>query len=309
MIAAIVADEGYESAYGIGYFGLTPLTGVTYDPSHGGKWWTAWWGKNKSRFNEGVRGLSVPVLKAAPKPDPATYVPDDPDVADIPTTNYYADTAKNMRYIVSGPVPNAPAPAGGWKLMVVLPGGDGSVDFHPFLKRVLRGAMPRDFLLVQLVAKKWSADQFDKIVWPTKSNPWKGMEFSTEEFIEAAITDVKKHYNVDASHIYGMGWSSSGPPLYAHMMSGSKSFAGTFIAMSVFWPDSLPKVDHIKGYPVYILHSPQDFIQMSHPENAVKALTEAGAKVKFETYQGGHGWHGDTFGMIRAAFEWLQDPK
>jgi hypothetical protein len=30
-----------------------------------------------------------------------------------------------------------------------------------------------------------------------------------------------------------------------------------------------------------------------------------GAVVHLETYDGGHGWHGDVFGMIRRAAEWL----
>jgi hypothetical protein len=36
--------------YGVGYFGLTPLTGVQYHESHDGAWWRQWWEKNKTRF-------------------------------------------------------------------------------------------------------------------------------------------------------------------------------------------------------------------------------------------------------------------
>ena len=39
---------------------------------------------------------------------------------------------------------------------------------------------------------------------------------------------------------------------------------------------------------------------------ARKQLTAAGAKVKLQTYEGGHGWHGDPFEMIRAGIDWLE---
>lgn len=50
MIEAIARDNTYETVYGIGYYGLRKLTGVEYDKSHDGPWWTAWWEKNRGRF-------------------------------------------------------------------------------------------------------------------------------------------------------------------------------------------------------------------------------------------------------------------
>jgi predicted esterase len=41
-------------------------------------------------------------------------------------------------------------------------------------------------------------------------------------------------------------------------------------------------------------------------EQARDKLTENGAKVRLETYEGGHGWRGDVFGDIRAGVEWLE---
>ena len=37
------------------------------------------------------------------------------------------------------------------------------------------------------------------------------------------------------------------------------------------------------------------------------AFTKQGATVEFNTYQGGHGWHGDIFGNVRKGVDWLQD--
>jgi hypothetical protein len=60
MIAMIDADNTYDTVYGIGYFGLSPLTGVEYDKSHDGKWWRTWWENNKQRFPEPVRSQLIP---------------------------------------------------------------------------------------------------------------------------------------------------------------------------------------------------------------------------------------------------------
>jgi tRNA A-37 threonylcarbamoyl transferase component Bud32 len=50
IIAAIQADNTYSTIYGLGYFALTPLTGVAYNESHNGAWWAGWWETNKVRF-------------------------------------------------------------------------------------------------------------------------------------------------------------------------------------------------------------------------------------------------------------------
>jgi tRNA A-37 threonylcarbamoyl transferase component Bud32 len=52
IIAAIQADNNYSTIYGLGYFALTPLTGVPYNESHNGAWWANWWETNKTRFGQ-----------------------------------------------------------------------------------------------------------------------------------------------------------------------------------------------------------------------------------------------------------------
>ena len=56
-----------------------------------------------------------------------------------------------------------------------------------------------------------------------------------------------------------------------------------------------------------ILHFPQDFIKMCFPEAARDRLSEHGARVTLETYEGGHGWCGDSFSHISRAVRWLSD--
>jgi hypothetical protein len=61
MIGMIARRPCYDTVYGIGYFGLSKLTGVEYDESHDGAWWTAWWEANKLRLPESVRDLPLPL--------------------------------------------------------------------------------------------------------------------------------------------------------------------------------------------------------------------------------------------------------
>ena len=39
---------------------------------------------------------------------------------------------------------------------------------------------------------------------------------------------------------------------------------------------------------------------------ASEELAEHGATVKLQTYEGGHGWHGDVYGNIAAGVKWLE---
>ena len=76
--------------------------------------------------------------------------------------------------------------------------------------------------------------------------------------------------------------------------------------MSSFPKSRLPDLGRAKGRAYYLLHSPQDSIPIRMAESARNSLRESGAKVELQTYEGGHGWHGDVFGNIRAGILWLE---
>ena len=68
----------------------------------------------------------------------------------------------------------------------------------------------------------------------------------------------------------------------------------------------LPPLETAKGHIYYLLHSPDDKVcPFSHAEQAKVELTEAGATVRLDTYDGGHGWHGDVYGNIQRGISWL----
>src|SRR5262249_26314532 len=131
------------------------------------------------------------------------------DVADVLSQDLRAGKDENKRYFLIGPRKDAKPSAAGFGLIVILPGGPGSADFHPFVKRIFKYAVPDGYLVAQPVAVKWSDDQ--EIVWPTEKNRVKDMKFSTEEFVDAVIDDAAAKQKIDAQRIFTLTWSSSGP--------------------------------------------------------------------------------------------------
>jgi predicted esterase len=226
------------------------------------------------------------------------------DVAEIGSQDLRAGNDEHKRYFLVGPHKGAKEPKKGYGLLVVLPGGEGTADFHPFIKRIYKHAVPEGFVLAQPVAVKWTDEQ--EIVWPTDRNRAEGMKFSTEAFVEAVIKDVAGKHKIDPERIFTLTWSSSGPAAYAMSLT-SKKITGSFIAMSVFHPDLLPPLAKAKGHAYFLYHSPDDDVcpyQMA--EQAAKELKKGGATVKLATYEGGHGWRGNLYANIREGVAWLE---
>jgi RNA polymerase sigma factor (sigma-70 family) len=252
---------------------------------------------------DGIRGRGF-----AKKPDaPAGKEAEDPlaDVADVPAQELRAAGDADKRYYLLGPKKDAKPPAEGYGLLVILPGGDGGADFHPFVKRIYKNALSDQYVAAQLVAPRWTADQ--QIVWPTKTNPVAKMKFSTEEFVEAVIEDVAKKRKLDRKRVFTLSWSSSGPAAYAASLQDKRSVTGSFVAMSVFNPRFLPPLKGAKGHAYYLYHSPADRVcPYRMAEQAKNSLAANGAKVRLETYEGGHGWRGNVYDDIRNGVDWLE---
>ena len=201
------------------------------------------------------------------------------------------------------------APAGGWS---------GAGGCPPRRRRQRRTsvlssngsrstALPDGYLVAQPVAVQWTKKQ--PITWPTAGDRQaiEGMKFTTEEFVAAVIQDMAARHKLDPQKIYTLSWSSGGPAAYAISLS-SKQVVGSLVAMSVFKPRGLPNLDAAREQAYYLYHSPEDRVcPFRMAEQAVKELTEHGAKAKLTRYEGGHGWRPETaFGEIRAGVEWLE---
>ncbi|NLE59270.1 MAG: hypothetical protein GX616_12990, partial [Planctomycetes bacterium] len=228
------------------------------------------------------------------------------DVADVPVLDLNAGGNEKMRYFLIGPRPDERVSAAGYKLVVVLPGGNGGVDFHPFVCRLFKFGIPAGYIVAQPVAFAWVPDQ--QIVWPTRMNKVPGQQFATEDFVEAVIKDVRSKHKLDDRHIYTLSWSSGGPAAYAVSLAENSPVTGSFVAMSVFKPDQLPTLDRARGRAYYLYHSPNDRVcPYRMAEEAESMLNEKAAAVTLKTYQGGHGWQGGAvYGAVRDGIKWIE---
>jgi predicted esterase len=214
----------------------------------------------------------------------------------------------DKRYFLLGSTEGAQPPADGYRLLLVLPGGDGGPGFLPFVHNIRTNALSEQYLVAQLVAPVWRQDE-GRVVWPTEGLPEPGMKFTTEAFIRAVVQDVGKRHKIDSRCVFLLGWSAGGRACYAASLEKDRVATGSFIAMSVFKPQQLPDLGRAKGHAYYLLHSPQDFIPIRMAEQARESLGGAGATVELATYEGGHGWRGDMFGQIRQGVAWLEKSR
>lgn len=224
------------------------------------------------------------------------------DVADVPSERI--QLGEKQVYFLVGDVKGEKARP----LLLMLPGGDGSEEFNAFVKRIWKNALPKEFVVAQLVAV--ASDDPKQTVWPTANSKHAKQNFTTEAFVEAVVADVSKRGKIDPQRVYALGWSSSGPALYAMAGKGDSPVKGYFVAMSVFRANMIGKPAAVKGAKFYIYHSPQDQACPIRMAVAGKEyLAKAGAEVKFVEYQGGHSWRGDVFGSIRKGVDWLEGKK
>ncbi len=236
----------------------------------------------------------------------APHVSAQDDVADVPSQDLRVGHDENKRFFLIGAAKDVAPPVDGFGLVVVLPGGDGSAEFLPFVKRIYKYAMPEGYILAEPVAVKWNDEQAQNDVWPTKKSHVKEMKFTTEEFVDAVIKEVDHKTKLDRKRIFTLCWSSSGLATYAISLT-SKRVTGSFIAMSVFYQGKLPPLAKAKGQAYFLFHCPDDQIcSFKLAELAQKKLGTAGATVKLVKYNGGHGWTDAPFVHIREGIDWLE---
>lgn len=227
------------------------------------------------------------------------------DVADVPWEARLVHDDEHMLYHLIGHDAEAEAPEDGYRLLVVLPGGDGQAGFRDFVRRIEKHALDEPWIVAQLVAPVWGEDQ--EVVWTSEELPHDDMEFTTGDFIAAVIDDVEEAIDIDPNYVFTMGWSSSGTEVYRSALEKDTKVTGAFVSMSVWKPDLLPKLKYAKKRAFAILHSPEDFIPIRMAEEARDELEDAKALVHYATYEGGHGWRDDPYGNMRRAIAFLEE--
>jgi predicted esterase len=252
-----------------------------------------------------ARALLLSLVVLATSLLPSRLLAQGDDVADVAAEDLRAEKDENKRYFLIGPRKDIQIPKKGYGLVVILPGGSGSADFHPFVKRIYKHAIPDGYLVAQPVAVKWTDKQV--VVWPSEKNPAEKMKFSTEEFVAAVIKEVAARHEVNPKSVFTLSWSSSGPAAYAVSLT-NETVTGSIIAMSVFKPELLPPLKQSQGHAYFLYHSPDDKIcPFRMAERAAEDLEKCGAKVKLVPYDGGHGWRGGLYLHIRQGVEWLAE--
>jgi poly(3-hydroxybutyrate) depolymerase len=223
-----------------------------------------------------------------------------------PIADLRANKDENKRYLLIGPTPDAKPPKDGYRLLLVLPGGDGSAEFRWFVQNIRRQVLSDDYLVAELVAVKWKENQ--TTIWPTKLNPTPGMKFGTEEFVADVVADVGKKHKLDRKYVFALGWSSSGHVIYNLSLQEKPIVTGVYVAMAVFHPREIPPLKPAKDRAYFIDHSPDDErCPFKDAETARDALKKAGAKVELVTYKGGHGWLDDPFDRLRKGIKFLEE--
>ncbi|CAN5160176.1 hypothetical protein BH23VER1_BH23VER1_03360 [soil metagenome] len=222
-------------------------------------------------------------------------------------TEHQIDSHAQLRYRVFSP--KAAAPSEGYRLIVFLPGGDGSDAFTPWCQSLYQHAVPDGFLAVQLIAPVWHENHARTATWPTRLTPVDGMEEPVEEFFESVVTAVGEAHSVREGEVYTFSWSSGGVPAYLIAAEGRGGVRGSLVAMAVFRPRWLPDdLSKVGGQRFFLYQSPDDEVTpLDSAEAAKTALERSGAKVRLGSYPGGHGWQlgAGHFPDIREGLGWL----
>ena len=186
-----------------------------------------------------------------------------------------------------------------------MPGGDGiPADFHPFVKRIFKHAVPEGYVVAQPVAPKWTAEQ--KIVWPTEINKVDGMKFSTEKFVEAVIADVAAKHKLDPQRIYTLSWSlerAAGVCDLAHEPQ-SRRIVRRHVGVQSEIPAAAGCRQGARVLSVPFAGRPG--LPLSDGQRRGEDTSGKGCKVQLTDYAGGHGWRGGLYEQIRGGINWLE---
>jgi serine/threonine protein kinase/predicted esterase len=277
--------------------------------------WREWWSEHRMDWPD-TRHLDIYDFRNKhpfsdrPKPiaDQDRTASMSPDIDSVPSQLISMDDSNRMQYFLIGEGIDQ-IPLEKRKLVVVLPGGDGGKSFEPFVRRIWKFSLDKTWMIAQPIAPRWFPDQ--AIVWPTTrdvSTDYSGRDvgFSTETFIDRVIEDVCSKAEVPQANRIVLGWSSSGPAVYSHSLTEGSKAMRTYVSMSVFIPERIPKIGRLSSARYVVDHSREDQVcAYRYAQQARSLLEAAGASVKAVDYRGGHGWHDAPFERLRTGLFWL----
>ncbi|RYG38831.1 hypothetical protein EON81_02560 [bacterium] len=274
--------------------GVQPPDPVTADA------WKTWLVANRSRFEMKFDEKALPSFKIDAVPT-LEYIPDGDDVKDIPSAAFLVGNDPMKRYFISGKMePGKPK-----NVLIVMPGGPGTPEFHPFVKRIQKNVLGEDWIVVQPIAPMWDNAK-ERVVWPSAASPYPPAKFTMETFLDGMLDELPARHKVKVGKTYMLGWSSSGPAIYSYAGHGKHTIDGAVVAMSVFNPEYFGDAKSLAVKRFYLYHSPEDFIKMSNPEAAKARLESLKIPVALTTYEGGHGWGPGVYDSVAAGLKYLE---
>jgi len=315
MIALLEADDSQDTAQLIGA-ALRSLTGNKVDRMHDGGWWHIWWDRNKMDFPADVQSVPYPKVMIHKSLEANGFyirrraelhlIGDDPQHAYWLLCPAYISptTAQN------GPVPPPRKPTFG--LIVGLAEGTGNgEDLTDFWQEAIQKSLKDGYFVALPIAPKWSAKQ--PAAWLTQQNigQVKGARFTTEEFLEDIVKDVKSRYPIDPGRLFLHGIGEGGLAAYACSLNATTPFRGFYILSSPFKTAQLPPLTAAKGRRYLIQQSKEDrvtpFFQAAAAEELLK---KQAALVKLVATRGEHGYKfaESPWEQVTAAITWLEAP-
>jgi predicted esterase len=258
------------------------------------------YGPGKVWFDE--LNLSYSNLNTKDATNRSPSEPNNSGVADAPPAPviFELPSGAKTRYIPIPPSANQAKPAAGYPLLFVLPGGNGSEEFHPFVRTIHSDHLDGRFFVAQLIAPPQS-------VWPTEGS--RSQIATTDDSIRFIVEQIRKQHPIDPTRVFALAWSSSGPAIYESILKDNSPLTGAYIAMAVFRPKDFSTFKSIAGKRLFLLHSPEDKVcPYSMAKEAQTTLSAAGGDLRMLDYAGGHGWQGDVKTNIRTGMDWLMRP-
>ena len=196
---------------------------------------------------------------------------DDGDLADVPSVELKAggDAEALLSDRARG---ETAAPAQGYRLLIILPGGDGSADFNPFIRRIAKNLSPR----VTLWPSRWhqvAAQPVDRLA--DRRRQIAGSEVLNRGLRRRLIADIERTRS-SIRAIVCLGWSSGGHPAYAIPLRPRSRVTGSFVAMSSFPKSRLPDLGVPRAAPTIFCIRRRISFRSASPESAREPCAKAG---------------------------------
>lgn len=286
---------------------LLEITKITTDDNRDGDWWHEWWDSNKKRFPQDLQAVAIPQV---PAEGGAFYVRRHKERQLLEGDPQRAYRLLCPASLTQSAGRNASPQKQTFGLIVVLADdmSDGD-ELAAFWQKAIRQSLQDGYFVALPVAPKWNTHQ--PAVWLTQRNVHQVEEarFSTEDFLNDIVTDVKRRYPIHPGHVFLHGIGTGGLAAYACSLNAMTPFKGFYLLSSPFKTAQLPALTAARGRRYLIQQSTEDRVTPYFLAKAAdELLRKQSAVVKLVVTKGEHGYQFDPapWEQIHQAITWLE---